>query len=158
MGLDWDEGPEVEGPHGPYFQSEKRPRYQEVAQELLAQGVAALVSEGLVRLGQLAVRSFEAYAPDASVFAGALDLPEGIAQTIHTRVAEKLAREAVEDFRIDFEDGYGTRPDAEEDARGKVKGVRLADIHEVPPYPIVRVRRGVRSCKRYRPWLGCVKK
>ena len=35
--------------------------------------------------------------------------------TIIARVGEKIAREAVEDFRIDFEDGYGTRPDAEED-------------------------------------------
>ena len=31
------------------------------------------------------------------------------------RVNEKLRREPVEDFRIDFEDGYGNRPDAEED-------------------------------------------
>ena len=28
---------------------------------------------------------------------------------------EKLQREPVEDFRIDFEDGYGNRPDEEED-------------------------------------------
>jgi len=31
-------------------------------------------------------------------------------------VREKLAREPVEDLRIDFEDGYGSRPDDEEDA------------------------------------------
>lgn len=34
---------------------------------------------------------------------------------IHRRVVEKLRRHAVEDFRIDFEDGYGFRGDAEED-------------------------------------------
>src|SRR5205085_223392 len=39
----------------------------------------------------------------------------GIAETVYTRVQEKLKREAVEDFRIDFEDGYGIRTDAEED-------------------------------------------
>ena len=38
------------------------------------------------------------------------------AHAIYERVREKLGREAVEDFRIDFEDGYGNRPDAEEDA------------------------------------------
>jgi hypothetical protein len=38
-----------------------------------------------------------------------------LAHTIHARVQEKLRREPVEDFRIDFEDGYGNRPDAEED-------------------------------------------
>ena len=32
------------------------------------------------------------------------------------RVREKLRREPVEDLRIDLEDGYGTRPDDEEDA------------------------------------------
>ena len=72
-------------------------------------------SDTTVRLGQLAVRSFKAFAPDAATFAAALDLPENLADTIFARVGEKIAREAVEDFRIDFEDGYGTRPDAEED-------------------------------------------
>ena len=36
-----------------------------------------------------------------------------LAYTIHARVQEKLRREPVEDFRIDFEDGYGNRPDKE---------------------------------------------
>ena len=72
-------------------------------------------SDTAVRLGQLAVRAYEAYAPDADAFAKTLDLPVGISKTIYERVADKLAREAVEDFRIDFEDGYGSRPDNEED-------------------------------------------
>lgn len=38
------------------------------------------------------------------------------AWTIYNRTIEKLKREPVEDFRIDFEDGYGFRADAEEDA------------------------------------------
>ena len=33
-----------------------------------------------------------------------------------TRSSKKLKKEAVEDFRIDFEDGFGNRPDDEEDA------------------------------------------
>lgn len=78
-------------------------------------GAHLFKSDTAVRLGQLAVRSFEAYAPDANAFAAALDLPQELAETIYARVGEKLTREAVEDFRIDFEDGYGTRPDAEED-------------------------------------------
>lgn len=35
LGLDWDEGPEVGGPYGPYFQSQRLPLYQEYAQKLL---------------------------------------------------------------------------------------------------------------------------
>src|SRR5262245_59084879 len=40
LGLDWDEGPEVGGPHGPYYQSEKLPRYQEAVKQLLDKGLA----------------------------------------------------------------------------------------------------------------------
>lgn len=38
------------------------------------------------------------------------------AWTIYQKTIEKLRGEPVEDFRIDFEDGYGFRPDAEEDS------------------------------------------
>lgn len=35
LGLDWDEGPEVDGPHGPYFQSERLDIYHKYANQLL---------------------------------------------------------------------------------------------------------------------------
>src|SRR5688572_25179506 len=40
LGLNWDEGAEVGGPHGPYYQSEKLPRYQEAVRALLDNGAA----------------------------------------------------------------------------------------------------------------------
>ena len=40
LGLEWDEGPDREGPHGPYRQSERLPLYQEHAERLLASGRA----------------------------------------------------------------------------------------------------------------------
>lgn len=40
LGIDWDEGPEVGGPHGPYYQSKRLARYQQAAAELLARGCA----------------------------------------------------------------------------------------------------------------------
>ena len=40
LGLDWDEGPEVGGPHGPYRQSERHEIYRDVAAKLLASGHA----------------------------------------------------------------------------------------------------------------------
>ncbi|MCZ6891675.1 MAG: glutamate--tRNA ligase [Chloroflexi bacterium] len=40
LGLDWDEGPRVGGPHAPYVQSERLPLYQEAVQTLLQQGHA----------------------------------------------------------------------------------------------------------------------
>src|SRR5207237_5500296 len=39
LGLDWDEGAEVGGPHGPYYQSQKRERYQAAVRELLEKGL-----------------------------------------------------------------------------------------------------------------------
>lgn len=48
------------------------------------------------------------------------------AWTIYRRTIEKLKREAVEDFRIDFEDGYGFRRDEEEDAHAVSASGELA--------------------------------
>ena len=40
LGIDWDEGPRVGGPYGPYFQSERLERYNAAAERLLASGNA----------------------------------------------------------------------------------------------------------------------
>ena len=40
LGLTWDEGPEVSGPHAPYFQSERLDRYRVAAARLVAEGHA----------------------------------------------------------------------------------------------------------------------
>ena len=40
IGLDWDEGPEVDGPHGPYRQTERFDLYREAAKKLLDSGAA----------------------------------------------------------------------------------------------------------------------
>ena len=53
--------------------------------------------------------------------------PAWLAHTIYERVLEKLRREPVEDFRIDFEDGYGNRPDAEEDGHAESAASEVAE-------------------------------
>src|SRR5580704_3011110 len=68
------------------------------------------------KLGALAQRAFAEYAPDAATLRKVFAVPENLAETVHTRVAGKLQREPIEDYRIDFEDGFGVRPDSEEDA------------------------------------------
>ncbi len=40
LGLDWDEGPDVNGPHGPYRQSDRSSLYRHFAERLLAEGKA----------------------------------------------------------------------------------------------------------------------
>jgi glutamyl-tRNA synthetase len=48
LGIDWDEGPEVGGPHAPYFQSARLDRYRAAAQRLLDSG-QAFADEGAIR-------------------------------------------------------------------------------------------------------------
>ncbi|MGE0463649.1 MAG: glutamate--tRNA ligase [Vicinamibacterales bacterium] len=48
LGIDWDEGPEVDGPHAPYFQSERLERYRAAARLLVGSGLA-VVDEGAIR-------------------------------------------------------------------------------------------------------------
>ncbi|HEX8638297.1 MAG TPA: aldolase/citrate lyase family protein [Pyrinomonadaceae bacterium] len=111
-------------------------------------GAHLFTAETPRKLGKIALRSVETYAPNFAEFAravwlaGADALPQfddaaqnlefeltenaekvksenlaaWLAWTVFNRVIEKLRTEAVEDFRIDFEDGYGFRPDEEEDA------------------------------------------
>lgn len=40
LGIDWDEGPEVGGPHAPYYQSQRLERYRAAAKQLLDSGHA----------------------------------------------------------------------------------------------------------------------
>ena len=65
------------------------------------------------------------------------------ASTIYQRVREKLRREPVEDFRIDFEDGFGNRPDEEEDHFAAAAAGELAAgmaSGSLPPFVGLRVK------------------
>jgi citrate lyase beta subunit len=98
---------------------------------------------GNFKLGELALRALDEYAPDAASFAAALGLPPADAEKIHERVREKLRREPVEDSRIDFEDGYGNRPDAEEDTHALQAAEELAramDAGSLPPFIGIRIK------------------
>lgn len=52
--------------------------------------------------------------------------PAWLPYAVYNKIVAKLEREAVEDFRIDFEDGFGNRPDAEEDATSVSAATELA--------------------------------
>src|SRR5205823_1481276 len=78
-----------------------------------------------------ALDALRQYAPDATTLGSALGLSRHSAlDAIYVRVREKLEREPVEDYRIDFEDGYGVHSNADEDrqvgivAREIARGVR----------------------------------
>jgi citrate lyase beta subunit len=78
-------------------------------------GAHLFSADAAQKLGTVALRALHEHAPEASALAAALGLDAAIATRIYPRLVEKLTREPVEDFRIDFEDGFGNRPDAEED-------------------------------------------
>jgi citrate lyase beta subunit len=115
-------------------------------------GAQLFKSDTPKRLGALALRSLDEFAPDAASFANAV----GVSEAIYPRVIEKLRREPVEDFRIDFEDGYGNRPDDEEDghaaaaAREVAKGMADGTLSpflgiRIKPFTNELMRRSVRT-------------
>jgi citrate lyase beta subunit len=106
-------------------------------------GAQLFKRDSAARLGALALRSLEEHAPDPAALAGVFGMPEDLAATVHSRVVEKLRREPVEDYRIDFEDGYGLRPDAEEDAHAVSAALEMAAglaAGSLPPFSGFRIK------------------
>jgi len=138
-------------------------------------GAHLFKSDSAKRLGALARRSLDQFAPNFLVFAEAIGLPGAdrlpeslddarevvakfesdpermrreqqpiwLAHTIYQRVSEKLQREPVEDFRIDFEDGYGNRPDVEEDGHAEWAAAEVVAAKKngtLPPFIGIRIK------------------
>jgi citrate lyase beta subunit len=108
---------------------------------------ADAVDAGTVRSwGDQALAALDEHAPDAASFAAVLGLSDELAEPVYERVRAKLVREPVEDLRIDFEDGYGPRPDAEEDAAAARAARLVADAlsegapSSCPPYLGIRMK------------------
>jgi citrate lyase beta subunit len=76
-------------------------------------GAQLFTAETFSKVGKLALKAVEDFTPTAVEFDACFALDPKL--RIFDRVIEKLKTNAIEDYRIDFEDGYGSRPDAEED-------------------------------------------
>ncbi|WP_205510737.1 DUF6986 family protein [Longitalea arenae] len=140
-----------------------------------------------VKMGDIALRNLQTYAPNFVVLANVLQLagheylprqqsaietltkklndmpaplrkqePAWLAYTVYNKIIQKLQTEAVEDFRIDFEDGFGNRPDEEEDATAVQAAIELATgmkNQTISPFIGIRIKpftedlkqRGVRT-------------
>ena len=119
-------------------------------------GAHLFKSDTARKLGEKAAQVLDEHGVDPFVFARAITIDDSRAEKIWQRVVEKLAREPVEDFRIDFEDGYGNRSDEEEDKHASmvadelVKGMSEGTL---PPFIGIRIkpfthelmRRGLRT-------------
>jgi len=89
-------------------------------------GAHLFKADAAQKLGAHALKSLQDFAPDAATLAGAIGLDAALADRIYLRVVDKLTREPVEDFRIDFEDGFGNRPDHEEDGHAQIAANEVA--------------------------------
>jgi citrate lyase beta subunit len=118
-------------------------------------GANLFKSDTTVKMGAVALNNLKTYAPNFAVLAKALGMegheslpadeaglnkligelktaksashnPAWLAYTVYNKIIRKLEKEALEDFRIDFEDGYGNRPDAEEDATAEFAAHEVA--------------------------------
>ena len=150
-------------------------------------GANLFKSDTCVKMGEIALRSLQTYAPNFVVLANVLKLqgyqhlphtgsdievlanklsslkaedrvtePGWLAYSVYHKIVQKLGTEPVEDFRIDFEDGFGNRPDEEEDATAVNAAKELAigmKAKTVSPFIGIRIKpftedhkhRGVRT-------------
>jgi len=95
------------------------------------------------RFGQIAKETLTTYAPNPDEFRKIFAIDSEAAAIVFRKTIEKLSLEPVEDFRIDFEDGFGFRPDREEDETAIVAAHELADAiirNQAPPFFGIRVR------------------
>ncbi|MBD3648670.1 MAG: phosphoenolpyruvate kinase, partial [Pseudomonadales bacterium] len=131
------------------------------------------------KLADLASRHLATYAPDFVTLARALEF-EGhealplnpdeiaalaaekaaedavhddawVAHAVYSRLRAKLEAEAIEDQRVDFEDGYGSRSDDEEDGHAVSVAKAMADgLKEgsLPPFIGIRIKALTEEAKR----------
>lgn len=82
-----------------------------------------------VRLwGRQALAALEEFAPRPAEFAEVFALRPELAEHLVPLVQAKLTTEPIEDLRIDFEDGYGTRSDDTEDAHARAAARSLRAV------------------------------
>ena len=150
-------------------------------------GANLFKSDTTVKMGEIALKNLQTFAPHFVALAKALQLqgykhlPIGLKEietlvtrldcmteverkkesswlsySVYNKIVQKLKTEAVEDFRIDFEDGFGNRPDDEEDATAVNAANELAlgmQNNTIAPFIGIRIKpftedlkvRGVRT-------------
>lgn len=123
-------------------------------------GAQLFRADTISKLSRLALHSIQSFAKDADSFGTLLDIPVDLRETVFDRIRGKLEREAIEDYRIDFEDGFGVRTDAEEDDHAvtsatettkALSGGTLSPFFGIRIKPLTEefVRRGLRTLDLY---------
>jgi citrate lyase beta subunit len=134
-------------------------------------GANLFKSNSATMLGERALETFQTYAPDYLSFGRIFGLPGAdeiestyelteleylalspeekrkhparIPYEVYQKVIRKLQTEAIEDFRIDFEDGYGNRSNEEEDQTAIEAAIEVAkgmEAGSLPPFIGIRIK------------------
>lgn len=135
-------------------------------------GANLFKSDTCIKMGEIALKSLQTYAPDFVTLANVLKMvgaeylpkdekkieklirkldkmneeerkqhPYWLSYTVYNKIIQKLQTEAVEDFRIDFEDGFGNRPDEEEDTTAiNAAGELAMGMNEKTISPFIGIR------------------
>lgn len=106
-------------------------------------GAQLFRAEAAPKLGTVALRTLDEHAPDPGRLAEIFGISREHAAIVRERVADKLRREPIEDYRIDFEDGYGNRSDEEEDGHAVSAAGEVALALErgtLPPFFGLRIK------------------
>lgn len=107
-------------------------------------GAHLFKSDTAAKLGELARRGLDEHASEPRKLADAVGLvPIELAEQVYQRVVSKLDQEPVEDFRLDFEDGYGNRSDDEEDGHALSSAREVAagmEAGTLPPFIGIRIK------------------
>jgi len=118
LGIDWDEGPDMGGPYGPYRQSERGAFYRDAAERLLAEGRAYVchcpptaATEGAPGHERCAcAERAERVLPAEGEASVRFRVPAGEPVVVHDRVRGEVRfpRESIEDFVLLRSDGRAT--------------------------------------------------
>ena len=108
-------------------------------------GADLFKSDSAQKMGLVAMKALKTYAPDAATFGKAIGLSDNsnLASIVYDKVIQKLEQEPVEDFRIDFEDGFGNRSWEEEDTTAEQAAKEVAKGMEdgtLPPFIGIRIK------------------
>lgn len=127
--------------------------------QVLYGGAQLFHADYVQKLGKIAIQTFQQYIPNPTTLAKLLAPEKNVAssemgsyQYLYNLVTEKLQREPIEDYRIDFEDGYGTHPDNEEDQLAIFTAKELAQAvkaKQVSPCVGIRIKAlNTKTCRR----------
>jgi glutamyl-tRNA synthetase len=157
IGLDWDEGPEVGGPFGPYFQSQRAEKYRAAAERLIASGhvyrdysteaersalkLAAERDKRAYRFRRqpLSDRMLEQFEAESRPFALRFEVPTGRTLVLHDLIKGdvELSTDEIHDFVIVRPDGSPLYnfASAVDDVEMRITHVVRADEHLSNTFP-----------------------